>query len=369
MNAASASNLEQILELARWAPSGDNSQPWRFRIVGPQQLDVIGRDQAGQDVYDYDGKPTLMSLGFLLETLAIAASAHGWEMEWTYSHPQTHVHVIRVQFRAVVALPADPLLDFVMQRSVARGSYQRRALTADARVALEQALGTELVAQWWTSAAQRWQIGRLNAMATHIRLSIPEAYAVHRRILDWDNTRSPGQVPAASIGLNPVALKAMHWVMQDWQRVHRMNRFAGGTVMPRLEMDILPGLNCAAHFMIFPRQDDAGSEAAVLLRYGRALQRFWLTASAKGLVMQPSLAPLCFAYYANDGRAFTTDTAMRKHATTLATALQATWHSVSNVPPIFMGRVGSPRDRRTEARSVRLPLERLMSPADDPIHS
>jgi nitroreductase len=25
---------EQILDLARWAPSGDNTQPWRFEIKG-----------------------------------------------------------------------------------------------------------------------------------------------------------------------------------------------------------------------------------------------------------------------------------------------------------------------------------------------
>ena len=26
--------VEQVLDLARWAPSGDNTQPWRFDITG-----------------------------------------------------------------------------------------------------------------------------------------------------------------------------------------------------------------------------------------------------------------------------------------------------------------------------------------------
>lgn len=367
MTPPSVSTIEQILELARWAPSGDNSQPWRFRIVGPQHVDIIGRDQAEHDVYDFDGKPTLLSLGFLLETVAIAASVHGWGMDWSYSQLRPHVHLIQIQFRSADAVAADPLLEFVTQRSVARGSYQRRELTQAQRMALEQSLGPELVVQWWTRAAQRWQIGRLNALATHIRLSIPEAYAVHRRILDWENARSPAQVPAASIGLNPVALKAMRWVMQDWQRVHRMNRFAGGTVMPRVEMDLLPALNCGAHFMIFPSKDEAQADAPTLLRQGRALQRFWLSASAHGLVMQPSLAPLCFAYYAKEGRDFTTDQRMRKHAAQLATALQAAWIPVSRVAPVFMGRVGSPLGAQSTARSVRLPLAQLMIPEGEQI--
>ena len=365
MNTPDAGTIEEILELARWAPSGDNSQPWRFRIIGPQQLEIVGRDQGNRDVYDFDGKPTLLSLGFLLETVAIAASSHGWSMQWEYSAPRAHVHLIGVQFTTAGSKSPDPLLPFVTRRSVARGSYRRRGLAPAEQALLEQSLGHELCVHWWTSAPERWQVARINAKATHIRLSIPEAYDVHRRILDWDNVLSPAQVPAASIGLNPVGLRAMHWLMQDWQRVHRMNRFAAGTAMPQLEMDLIPGLNCGAHFMIFPRRADADSDANTLLRYGRAMQRFWLLASASGLVMQPSLAPLCFAYYARVARAFTADPQMREHAAELAAMLRAAWQPVSANPPVFMGRIGSPRKANLESRSVRLPLSDLMLRQDE----
>jgi hypothetical protein len=67
----------QVLDLARWAPSGDNTQPWRFEIVGEHRPGGAWLRHPVHCVYDLDGKPSQISLGALFETMAIAASAHG----------------------------------------------------------------------------------------------------------------------------------------------------------------------------------------------------------------------------------------------------------------------------------------------------
>ena len=36
---ADRETLTRILELGRWAPSGDNTQPWRFEIVDDERKD------------------------------------------------------------------------------------------------------------------------------------------------------------------------------------------------------------------------------------------------------------------------------------------------------------------------------------------
>jgi len=54
--------IEQILDQARWAPSGDNTQPWRFEIKGPLHVVVHGSDTRRHCVYDLDG--------------------HGWGLTW-----------------------------------------------------------------------------------------------------------------------------------------------------------------------------------------------------------------------------------------------------------------------------------------------
>jgi nitroreductase len=39
--------LEELLELARWAPNHNLTNPWRFRVLGPQALQRL-KDAAGQ---------------------------------------------------------------------------------------------------------------------------------------------------------------------------------------------------------------------------------------------------------------------------------------------------------------------------------
>ncbi|SFU47558.1 nitroreductase family protein [Nitrosospira multiformis] len=65
--------IANILQLARWAPSGDNTQPWRFEIIDDCHLIIHAFDTRDHCVYDLDGHPSQISLGALLETLSIAA--------------------------------------------------------------------------------------------------------------------------------------------------------------------------------------------------------------------------------------------------------------------------------------------------------
>src|ERR1700687_4923160 len=69
--------MEQILDLARWAPSGDNAQPWRFEILADDHLVVHGFDTRERCVYDLDGRSSQPALGAMLETLRLAATGHG----------------------------------------------------------------------------------------------------------------------------------------------------------------------------------------------------------------------------------------------------------------------------------------------------
>ena len=52
--------LDELLELARWAPNHNLTNPWRFRVVGPQALDRL-KAAAGSDAASkLDRAPTLV---------------------------------------------------------------------------------------------------------------------------------------------------------------------------------------------------------------------------------------------------------------------------------------------------------------------
>ena len=119
-------------------------------------------------------------------------------------------------------------------------------------------------------------------------------------------------------------------------------------------MDLLPGLFCAAHFAILANRPAETIDDYVAA--GRAVQRFWLTATSLGLGLQPELTPLIFARYVREERRFSESTAAWIQAQTLAGRLKAVL--VDDTPrTVFLGRIGfSPLPW---ARSLRLPLQRL----------
>jgi molybdopterin/thiamine biosynthesis adenylyltransferase/nitroreductase len=357
---APATEIERILDLARWAPSGDNSQPWRFHIEYDEAVTVRIRNEGGANVYEYaNGQPTLLSAGHLLESMRIAAARFGRRMEWSQSGERGGSLDIKVRFPRQPGLRPDPLESFVKLRSVDRASYKTDALTPAQKAAMAEALGPDLVIDWFESRGQRWKFSRLYGLATDIRLRCREAYDVHRRMIDWDNHFSPHGLPAGAIGLDSVTRRMMRWALEDWSRVERMNLL--GTGAARLQLDILPGMACAGHFTISWREPRvAPPTAEELLNAGQRLQRFWLTATRFGLALQPSLAPLAFATYAVTGTRFTEAPKLLAKAEKLAVELgRVTGHEVDAL--VFMGRIGYPKTTRPVSRSHRLPLADLIT--------
>ncbi|HLM50331.1 MAG TPA: nitroreductase [Solirubrobacteraceae bacterium] len=52
--------LEELLELARWAPNHDLTNPWRFRVLGPGALERLKRAAGAEAAAKLDRAPTLV---------------------------------------------------------------------------------------------------------------------------------------------------------------------------------------------------------------------------------------------------------------------------------------------------------------------
>ena len=355
-----ANPIEEIIDSARWAPSGDNAQPWRFRITDDNALLIHIADDSSHNVYEYrDGEPTLISAGILLETMRIAATRFHRRMLWYYGGRDDEGHRIEVRFATDALLEPDPLSAYVPARSVNRWPYRLKPLRAADKQALEAALSGRLSIQWYESARERLRIARLNARATDIRLRIPETFAIHQRIIDWDRRFSPEGIPAQAVGLDSMTLRIMKWAMRNWGNTQFLNRVAG-TAAARFQMDYLPGLHSAAYFTLRPLANPESATARIqhLLEAGESIQRFWLTATRLGLAMQPCLATLAFAHYGRTGAAFTSGDTMRRSALQLAGAADRILSRSDEI--WFMGRIGWPKPRTSLSRSVRRPFAELL---------
>lgn len=54
--------LEEILELARWAPNHHLTNPWRFRVLGPEALERLKAAAGPEAATKLDRAPTLVAV-------------------------------------------------------------------------------------------------------------------------------------------------------------------------------------------------------------------------------------------------------------------------------------------------------------------
>jgi nitroreductase len=54
--------LEELLELARWAPNHHLTNPWRFRVLGPQALAALKEAAGTEAAAKLDRAPTLVAV-------------------------------------------------------------------------------------------------------------------------------------------------------------------------------------------------------------------------------------------------------------------------------------------------------------------
>jgi len=228
-------------------------------------------------------------------------------------------------------------------------------LAASQKQALQDAVGLLYSVHWFESGRQRWKMAKLMFANAKLRLTLPEAYRVHRDIIEWNARFSEDKVPDQALGLDAMTLKLMRWVMVSWQRVKFFNAYLGGHLTPRIELDLLPGLFCAAHFAIrahkpLETQDD-------YVAAGRAVQRFWLTATRLGLQLQPEMTPLIFGRYTREGTEFSRMPGAAETAARLGQRLAGIFQDMPVKQVAFLGRIGS--GKAPSSRSLRLPVERL----------
>lgn len=355
MSQAIPEHLYRILDLARWAPSGDNTQPWRFEILGPEHILIHGFDTRDHVVYDLDGHASQLAVGALIETLVIAATGEGYSacVSRRPDTPDTHL-LVDVRFERHSQQP-DTLSHSITRRVVQRRPMSRRPLTLAQKEELESVLpaGYRVI---WFEGPQRGRLARFMFDNAKIRLIIPEAYEVHKNVIEWGARFSEDKIPGQAVGVDPLTARFMRWAMSSWKRVEFLNTWLLGDLPPRIQLDLLPGWGCAAHYALLAPQEMRSIDD--YLAAGRVMQRFWLAATHQGLFIQPEMTPVIFTRYHRQGRRFTGSGRANELIHHLDQRLLGLMQGKHPDTLFFMGRMGlGPKPR---SRSTRRPLDQLI---------
>ncbi|MFD2165561.1 ThiF family adenylyltransferase [Thalassotalea euphylliae] len=344
----------KVLEQARWAASGDNKQNWRFKIDSDTSFTILGFDTSDHVVYDLDRHSSHLALGILAETIDIASSEYGYKTIYHYDFTNIEELRIRVELVKEEEVKTDSLFPYIKTRTVQRKPMGTRSLTVVEKQELEECLPDHYSIQWFESFDERLALAKLNFCNAKTRLTMKEAYFVHKEIIEWGEQYSKTKIPEKALGVDWMTARLMQWLFKSWSRIEVANKYFAGTYMPRIMLDFLPSIKSCAHFAI--KADKKPETIEDYFNAGRAVQRFWLTAAKLGLGFQPEQTPVIFARFLENGLSFTEQDDVVKNAKKGKQMFETLVGTQQNVH--FLGRLG--RGPLPTSRSTRMDLKDLI---------
>lgn len=125
--ATNAPDLRELVRLATLAPSGHNTQPWKFRLA-PGRIELYPDKTRHLAAVDPDDRERWISLGSALENLLVAAAQFGFHPEVTYHLNGTPADHIAVTLEKTGVGPAQRagLFEAIRTRQCTRRTYDGR---------------------------------------------------------------------------------------------------------------------------------------------------------------------------------------------------------------------------------------------------
>jgi hypothetical protein len=123
--------LEAILTDAIQAPSGENTQPWRFEVTDDFRVHLYIIESRDESVYNVDNSAMYIACGALIENMRISASLYGHEAVYTlFPQKDNTTHVAEILF-VLTHQDVDELYTYIQDRHSDRGAYVHTTLSSE----------------------------------------------------------------------------------------------------------------------------------------------------------------------------------------------------------------------------------------------
>src|SRR3989344_1888875 len=121
-------DIQKILEAAVNAPSGSNSQPWRFEVSG-SEIKVIALPEKDHPILNYRNRGTLIAHGALIENISITSSVLGYKANVNLFPDTSNPKLIARIGLEQNSPSSNPLYKCIPLRSTNRKPYKRTPIT------------------------------------------------------------------------------------------------------------------------------------------------------------------------------------------------------------------------------------------------
>lgn len=294
------SKIRRVIEAAIRAPSGDNCQPWWFRLKDDTVLQVGIEPVRAKSFFDYKHSGTLLSLGCVLENMQIQAAWEGMSMKvlessnYSFDDPRIDIEFSYEETEK----PEESLLKAVYNRTVNRRPFYPVKLKSDVLEKFNSETENGIKTHWFQSKEDKKKWGRVIYLADRIRFSHQLIHEeVFAKILLSKEEAEEKRIGLEidRLGIGPLA-KFLIMLLRPWQRMKKLSRFGVDRMLSR-QSQYLAQMSSAVVAVTIP---DFTPENWV--KAGREVQRLWNVAQQNQVCVHPMTVALFLnARYQMDG--------------------------------------------------------------------
>jgi nitroreductase len=257
----------EMIHYATLAPSGHNTQPWRF-MAGGDEISILPDFSRRLRVVDADDHALFISLGCALENLAAAGAAMGF---WVEAEDREAGLKVKLRPSRRGSMEGE-LFRAIPLRQTNRQRYDgRRIPSAQLKQLVEAARGEGVCAIAFDGAAEMERLTEYVTEASRAQFRDP---AFVRELLDWIRfTRREAEQRGDGLAAEAMGLP---WAPR-WLGAALMRTFAGPQSEARRQVKLLRSSSAALLFAA--RQNDRRH----WVELGRAFERTALTATVMGI--------------------------------------------------------------------------------------
>ncbi|MEK7584993.1 MAG: hypothetical protein AAB455_00520 [Patescibacteria group bacterium] len=286
--------IKKLIAAAIEAPSGENCQPWRFKIVSDLELELHNDATADNSLYNQGQRGSFVAHGAAIENLVIAARHLGLEATIEL-FPNSNQPNFVAKIKLTKTTPKEePLVNYLEARTTNRKPYKRLPLAREEFEALTRVgeLGEGGVKLVLTEDKEKIKIlaaaGSGNERVMFNNQFLHQFFFSH---INW--TKEEDEAKRVGFYLKTLELpppaKLLFPIFRRWPMMSWLNRKLG--FYKQIAKQNAAMYATAPVFGIITAPDTSPRSAVLV---GRLFQRFWLTATKLGLALQPLTGVLFF---------------------------------------------------------------------------
>lgn len=280
-----------LLQAAIQAPSGDNAQPWRFRLTG-NDIHVFLNPETDRSFFNVRQIASIIACGAALENIRIAAASMG-----LYASTQILPDAAQENLMGTARIqPGDqapePLARHIWTRCTNRRPYEKRPLPDWVQADLKTRIADipEARLHLLTGRAQLRKLAKVIYLADRIRTEhqgLHEHFTSMIRFNDQEARQRRDGLPLKNLEAG-LPGEAFLRLTKPWPAMRVANAVGLGRLVALHSAQGILASGAAGMVVV------DGLEAGDFLRGGQALQRIWLALEHHGLQMQPMTALTLF---------------------------------------------------------------------------